>query len=64
MAYMENIDQKYEKQIFWDLNYEDFEFSNWLKNMHIAHIWNTAHNNTTLINLGFSATVVLVSIFV
>ena len=29
------LDQKYEKQILWDLYYEDFEMLEWLKDMHI-----------------------------
>ena len=54
-------DQKYEK-IFCNLNYEDFQFQELLQKMHIQRI--TAHNNKELIILGFSATVVLVCIFV
>ena len=28
-------DKKYEKQIFWNLYYEDFRIPEWLKKMHI-----------------------------
>ena len=34
-------DQNYEKQIFWDLYYEDIKFEEWLNNMHIKRY--TAH---------------------
>ena len=56
------LDQKYEKQISWDLNHEDFIFQKWLMKM---HIWrNKAHNNKELKQLGFRDTVVLVTTFV
>ena len=29
------LEQKYEKQISWDLYYEDFIFLKWLKKMHV-----------------------------
>ena len=38
-------DQKYQKQIFWDLYFEDFKFWEWLKKMHIY----TAYKNKELI---------------
>ena len=42
------LDQKYEKQMSWDLYYEDFKFYKWIKKIHIKR--NTAHNNKELEN--------------
>ena len=66
MAYRDEgliLYKKYEKWIFWDLYYKVFLFkTNWRKCIKKG---NTAHNiNKELIKLCFSATVVLVSIFV
>ena len=50
------LDQKYEKRIYWDLNYEDFNFYELLRKMHIKR--NAVINIRELIKLGFSASVV------
>ena len=56
------LDQIYQIQIFSDLYYEDLEFLELLKKMHI--LLNTALYKKELIKLGFSATPMLVRIFV
>ena len=47
---------------FCNIYYEDFKFQELLEKMHIKK--NAAHNNKELIELSYSATVVLVCIFV
>ena len=47
---------------FWYIYYEVFKFKEGLKKMNIQR--NTAHKKKEFIKLGFSATVVLVCIFV
>ena len=56
------LDQKYGKKILSAFYYEDLKFYKWFKKMH--NYRNTALYNKELIKLGFSAAVVLVSIFV
>ena len=41
------IDQSYQKQIFWDLYYEYFNFKEWLRKVHIKR--NRALNNEELV---------------
>ena len=55
------LDQKYEKQFFTELYYEDLKFFEWDKNIFVSR--NTAHNIKKFIKLCLSATVLLVCIF-
>ena len=53
--------QTYEKQLSWELDYEDFKLWEWLRKMLIKT--NTEHNNKELKRFGFSPTVLLIYIF-